>query len=132
MKDTRKTRKETMTRRGSLITGQPRFFCIKKKEMKPTIEDMKRQCRIPEDWTEDDALLERYAEIAIAEVATRLCSTPDEIAPGGDVTDPVAYKAVMMLVATYYDNRATVSPVRTYDVAEPVQSLLNLIRDYSR
>lgn len=100
--------------------------------MKPTLEQLKAQCRIPAEWTDDDALLERYLEIAVAEVASRLCSTPEEIAPGGDIADPVACKAVMMLVATMYDNRATVSPVRTYDVSEPVQSLLNLIRDYSR
>jgi len=80
------------------------------------LEIIKPHCRVELDFTEDDTLLETYANAArrLVENRTgrRLYATPEEIPEEGDehalVLDDDITTAMLLLIGTWYANRESI------------------------
>lgn len=70
-----------------------------------TIEDIRKQLRLEDDFTEDDAILEVYGDAAEAFLSDYLDTELDTIASanGGDLPKSL-YLALLILVSYVYDN----------------------------
>ena len=70
-----------------------------------TIEDIKRQCRIDSDFTEDDELLEIYGDSAETFLESHLNIALDDIVAQNSGELPKAlYQVLLILVDYSYDN----------------------------
>lgn len=83
-----------------------------------TLEEIKLQCRLDEDATEEDRLLELFALAAEAKATTylnrNLYKTVDDIAPldtdGMVITEDIRL-GMLMLVSHWYENRSSVTEI---------------------
>jgi uncharacterized phage protein (predicted DNA packaging) len=88
-----------------------RFSEDKRKDMKwLTLERIKQQCRIEQDFTEEDSLLEMYGESAEEVLLNHLRRSYEDIMEVyGRIPAPLVL-ASLMLVDTSYTHRSPVSP----------------------
>ena len=89
-----------------------------------TLTRIKAQCRIEQDFTEEDELLEMYGESAEEAVLNALGrSYTDLFEVYGRVPMPVVH-ATLMLVDLSYQNRSPVGPQNMYQVPYTFDLLL--------
>ena len=89
-----------------------------------TIEQIKAQCRIEQDFTAEDELLEMYGESAENTVLNLLNRTITDIYEQyGCIPRPLVH-ATLMLVAQSYQHREPVSPQNLYTVPYAFDLLL--------
>lgn len=70
-----------------------------------TLEDIKRQCRIEPEFTEDDNILEIYGDSAENFLEVHLnCALDDIVAENGGELPKCLYQALLLLVDYSYDN----------------------------
>ena len=70
-----------------------------------TIEEIKRQLRIDQDWTEDDELLVGLGDAAESFTEAHLNNSLQEItAQYAGELPPAIHRAMLLLVSYYYDN----------------------------
>ena len=88
-----------------------RFSEDKRKDMKwLTLERIKQQCRIEQNFTEEDSLLEMYGESAEEVLLNHLRRSYEDIMEVyGRIPAPLVL-ASLMLVDTSYTHRSPVSP----------------------
>ena len=114
-----------------------RFSEDKRKDMKwLTLERIKQQCRIEQDFTEEDSLLEMYGESAEEVLLNHLNRSYEDIMQiYGRIPAPLVH-ASLMLVDVSYQHRSPVSPQNmsivpyTFDIlVKPYMRLANNVND---
>lgn len=96
-----------------------------------TLDVIKMQCRLENDFTEEDRLLELLALAAEARAVTylnrNLYKTPDDI-PASDEDGIVISEdirlALLMLVSHWYENRSSVSELEMSETPQAFEFLL--------
>lgn len=89
-----------------------------------TLEEVKSHCRIDLDYHGDNDRLYWLIEVAENDVAQRLrYNTLDEAFPDGFIP-PVVRQAMMIIVATRYENAEDLSATQLHKVPEGVDALL--------
>ena len=89
-----------------------------------TLEEVKRQCRVDFDYHGDNDYLYWLIDVAEKEVAQRLrYNTLDEAFPDGFIPPDVRH-AMMIIVATKYENAEDLSAAKLHKVPEGVDALL--------
>ena len=98
-----------------------------------TLEEIKQQCRIEPDYTEEDNLLIRYGNSAEASILNLTGRTYDELVamnPTGENTFPDdLWEATVLLVVNSYEQR---SPVTMQQVHAILYHLDMKIKPYMR
>jgi len=97
------------------------------------LKDIKKQCRIDEDFTEEDDLLKVYAGAA-EKRTTRylnrtlyLDSVPDTDPDGVLLSDDIKL-GMLHLVSHWYDNRASASDVQQFEAPMSFEFLIGPYR----
>ena len=89
-----------------------------------TLERIKQQCRIEQDFTEEDELLEMYGESAEEATLNALGRTYEDIVESyGKIPMPIVH-ASLMLVDTSYQHRSPISGQNMYLVPYTFDLLL--------
>ena len=89
-----------------------------------TLQKMKAQCRIEQDFTEEDELREMYGESAEEAVLNALGRTYEDIVEVyGNIPAPVRH-ASLMLVDVSYQHRSPISSQNMYQVPYTFDLLL--------
>lgn len=93
-----------------------------------TLELFKKHVRA-DDFTDDDAYMEHLLEAAAEAVIGYTRRTRDELDPEGtgDLPAPLVH-AVLVLAATWYDQRESISSVQMHAVPDTLQSLVKPYR----
>ena len=81
-----------------------------------TLERIKQQCRIEQDFTEEDSLLEMYGEAAEDMVLNTCNRTITDIFEQYGMVPKTLVQAGLMLVAQSYQHREPASPQNLYTV----------------
>lgn len=95
-----------------------------------TLSEARKQCEIDADWHDDDNFLLHLIEVSENAVAKQInrplyaCVTQEGILP------PTIKHAVLLTVATLYENRESVSATQLHDVPRSFQWLTSLDRHY--
>lgn len=98
------------------------------------LETIKRHLNVEQEFTDDDALIEAYADAAEERVAKELCTTTDGLAglgEGGTLPAPLK-QAILLLVGAYYAYREEVTDAQTRPLEQGARHLMSLYRDYSK
>lgn len=89
-----------------------------------TLERIKQQCRIEQDFIEEDELLEMYGESAEETTLNALGRTYEDIVESyGKIPMPIIH-ASLMLVDLSYQNRSPISSQNMYQVPYTFDLLL--------
>lgn len=95
-----------------------------------TISEARKQCEIDADYHDDDKFLLHLIEVSENAVAKQInrplyaCVTQEGILP------PTIKHAVLLTVASLYENRESISPIQLHDVPRSFQWLTSLDRHY--
>ncbi|EGT0649643.1 phage gp6-like head-tail connector protein [Citrobacter braakii] len=96
-----------------------------------TLPEIKAQCRLEEDFTEENALLTLLAEAAEAKATTYLnrnlyatkADIPELDEDGIEITNDIKL-GMLMLISHWYENRSSVSEVEMSETPQAFEFLL--------
>ena len=98
------------------------------------METVKRHLNVEQDFTDDDKLIEAYADAAEARVAKELCTTVSglaDIGGVGELPEPLR-QAILLITGQYYNYREEVTDAQTRPLEQGAWHLMQLYRDYSK
>lgn len=95
---------------------------------------VKQHLNVEQEFTDDDSLIEAYANAAEEKVAKELCVTVDELATigGGENIPTPLTQAMLLCVGMYYKCREEATDVQTRPLEQGAKYLVQLYRDYSK
>lgn len=94
------------------------------------LETVKQWTHVDQDFEDDDLLLFGLIDVAQAAVEKYLDMPLEDIAQNGVLPSPIK-QAMLFLIATYYDQRDSVSSGTMSPVPETFELLCDLYRNYA-